>query len=35
MPVLQMLARAGFSDVAVQKTSVCGLPVMVAIGKAA
>jgi ubiquinone/menaquinone biosynthesis C-methylase UbiE len=34
IPVRQMVARAGFSDVAVQKCSLCGLPVMVAVGKA-
>ena len=33
IPVLPMVAGAGFSDVAVQKTSVCGLPVLVVVGK--
>lgn len=34
IPLLQMLEKAGFSEVAVQKTSVCGLPVVVAVVEA-
>jgi demethylmenaquinone methyltransferase/2-methoxy-6-polyprenyl-1,4-benzoquinol methylase len=34
IPVLEMLAKVGFSDTAVQKTSVWGLPVVVAVARA-